>query len=99
MNKKQDSTPLESLLAAVEALRGPNGCQWDKKQTHQSLRKYLLEEAYEVLEVLDSMGEEDNSNYSQNLKEELGDLLFQILFHAQLAKEKNSFTFADIVCS
>ncbi len=70
-------------------LRSPNGCPWDRKQTHQSLKPYLLEESYEVLEALDAQD-------PAALKEELGDLLLQVLFHAQIASEQLQFDFADI---
>jgi len=93
MNKEQEN--LLSLLSTVKALRGPNGCPWDKEQTHKSLRKYLLEESYEVLEVLDSMDAKIDASLA--LKEELGDLLFQILLHSELAEEKNLFSFLDVM--
>ena len=80
----------DRLVSIMERLRQPDGCPWDRKQTHQSLRQYLLEETYEVLEALD---EED----FQALKEELGDLLLQIVFHAQLAKEEGKFSIEDVV--
>jgi len=74
----------------MEKLRGADGCPWDKEQTHESLKPYLLEEAYEVLETID---EKD----FDGLKEELGDLLLQVIFHAQLAREKNHFTIIDVL--
>jgi tetrapyrrole methylase family protein / MazG family protein len=74
----------------MSRLRGPDGCPWDREQTSQSLKPYLLEEVYEVLEALDT------GNVS-GLKEELGDLLLQILFHAQIATEQNQFSFDEIV--
>ncbi len=80
----------DRLVSIMERLRQPDGCPWDRKQTHQSLRQYLLEETYEVLEALD---EED----FPALKEELGDLLLQIVFHAQLAKEEGKFSIEDVV--
>ena len=70
--------------------RAPDGCPWDRKQTHQSLRSYLLEETYEVIEALDG----DNS---QAMKEELGDLLLQIVLHAQIATETGEFTMAEVL--
>ncbi|WP_206831476.1 nucleoside triphosphate pyrophosphohydrolase [Alicyclobacillus fructus] len=73
----------------VEVLRGPNGCPWDRKQTHESLRKYVVEEAYEVAEAIDE-GDPDH------LAEELGDLLLQILLHARIAEEHGSFTLRDV---
>jgi len=80
--------PFERLKTVMEILRSPGGCQWDRKQTHQSLLPYLIEEAYEVVEAI-----EDNDFNA--LREELGDLLCQIVFHAQLASEKGHFTVDD----
>ncbi len=77
---------LEQLRAIVAALRAPNGCPWDQEQTHASLRGGLLEEAYEVTAAIDA---EDDAN----LREELGDLLLQVVFHAQIAKEEGRFDF------
>ncbi len=77
---------LEKLMAR---LRSRDGCPWDKKQTHKSLKPYLLEEAHEALEAIDSGDPE-------HLREELGDLLLQVVFHAQLAKEKGKFDLQDV---
>ena len=78
-------------LAAVQArLRAPNGCPWDREQTHASLRTYLIEEAYEVLEAMKSG---DDAKFA----EEMGDLLLQIVFHSQIAKEEGRFTVADVI--
>src|SRR5579872_2084634 len=78
------------LLTVVRQLRDPNhGCPWDLKQTHESLRPYMLEEAYEAVEAIDSK----NTDY---LKEELGDVLLQVVLHAQLASDAGQFT-ADAV--
>lgn len=74
----------ERLIKVMARLRSPDGCPWDLKQDHQSLKPYLIEEAYEVIEAIDS-GDD------QKLKEELGDLLLQIVFHARLAEEKGRF--------
>lgn len=79
----------------MRALRAENGCPWDREQDHKSLRRYLLEESYEVLEALDSF-ESTKLESVANLKEELGDLLFQVLLHAQIAEEKNLFSFDQI---
>lgn len=81
---------MDDLLKIMEALRGPKGCPWDKAQTLETLKPYLIEEAYEVLEAI------ENQDFQAH-KEELGDLLLQIVFHAQLAKELEKFTFQDIV--
>ncbi len=80
----------ESLQSTVAHLRAPEGCPWDREQTHQSLRKHLLEEAYETLEALDQAN-------SDGLREELGDLLLQILMHAQIAQEADNFKMSDVV--
>ncbi len=78
-------------LATVQArLRAPDGCPWDREQTHASLRTYLIEEAYEVLEAMESG---DDSKFA----EEMGDLLLQIVFHSQIAKEEGRFTVADVI--
>lgn len=74
----------------MAALRAQNGCPWDRKQTHESLKPYLLEEAYEVLETIDQ-------GDAQKLREELGDLLLQVLFHSQIAAESGSFTVEDVI--
>jgi tetrapyrrole methylase family protein/MazG family protein len=74
----------------MAALRAPNGCPWDRKQTHESLKPYLLEETYEVLEILDR---QDRAK----LPEELGDVLLQVLFHSQIASEAGSFTIEDVL--
>jgi tetrapyrrole methylase family protein/MazG family protein len=78
-------------LAAVQArLRAPDGCPWDREQTHASLRTYLIEEAYEVLEALESG---DDGKFA----EEMGDLLLQIVFHSEIAKEEGRFTVSDVI--
>jgi tetrapyrrole methylase family protein/MazG family protein len=74
----------------VATLRGPGGCPWDRVQTHESLRPYLTEEASEVLDAIDS-------GQAATLCEELGDLLFQVLIHTQLAEEAGDFTMRDVV--
>ena len=80
----------EGLLEIMARLRGPDGCPWDREQTPETLRRYLLEETYEVLEAIDSG---DDGAYA----EELGDLLLQVVFHAQLAREGGRFTMRDII--
>ena len=80
----------ERLVALQARLRAPNGCPWDVEQTHLTLRTYLIEEAYEVLEALESG---DDSKFA----EELGDLLLQVVFHAQIATEQKRFNAADVV--
>jgi tetrapyrrole methylase family protein/MazG family protein len=81
-----------SLLAVMARLRGPDGCPWDREQTHESLRRFLLEETYEALEALDS-------GDAFALEEELGDLLLQIVFHAQIGAEQGTFNFGDVVAT
>jgi MazG family protein len=80
----------EKLVALQARLRGPDGCPWDREQTHATLRKYLLEETYEVLDAMESG---DPGKFAG----ELGDLLLQIAFHAILAEETGSFTMSDII--
>ena len=80
------------LIKIVKTLRSPNGCDWDKEQTHESLTPYLLEETYEVIEAI------DNKNYDA-LKEELGDLMLHVIFQADLAAEKNKFSIEDSIDS
>lgn len=74
------------------------GCPWDREQTHQSLRRHLLEESYEVLEAIDQLDEATGEGFD-HLAEELGDLLFQVLFHSRLAEEEGHFTLADVAAT
>ncbi len=83
------STQLSQLVTLMSRLRGPDGCPWDREQTHETLKPYLLEESYEALEAIDS---QDPSA----LKEELGDVLLQVIFHAQIAEEHSEFTLEDV---
>jgi tetrapyrrole methylase family protein / MazG family protein len=80
----------DDLLDIMARLRGPGGCPWDREQTRTSLKAYLIEEAYEVLEALEA-------GDARHLEEELGDLLFQVVFHAQIARELGEFTMADLL--
>lgn len=82
-----------AFVELVATLRAQ--CPWDQEQTHESLRRHLLEESYEVLEAIDHLDTESGEGY-EHLEEELGDLLFQILFHSQLATEAGQFTIADV---
>jgi tetrapyrrole methylase family protein/MazG family protein len=84
------SAHFDKVAEIMAALRAPNGCPWDRKQTHESLKPYLLEEAYEVLETIDQ-GDETK------LREELGDVLLQVLFHSQIAAEAGTFTIDDVL--
>jgi tetrapyrrole methylase family protein / MazG family protein len=78
------------LVAVMARLRAPGGCPWDREQTHATLRTYLIEEAYEVLDALDST---DDVKFA----EELGDLLLQVLFHAQIASEEGRFGISEVI--
>ena len=86
----QDLSKFDALKEIIARLRGPNGCPWDRKQTHASLKTYLVEEAYEVLQALD----DENA---PKLREELGDLLLQIMLHAQIASENGEFDIGDVI--
>jgi tetrapyrrole methylase family protein/MazG family protein len=87
---KTDQDSFEDLLMIMKRLRGPGGCPWDAEQTHESLTRYLLEETYEVIEAIDARSPE-------HLKEELGDLLLQPVFHAAIAEEAGTFTMQDVI--
>jgi tetrapyrrole methylase family protein/MazG family protein len=80
----------QKLTDLMAALRAPHGCPWDRKQTHESLKPYLLEETYEVLESIDHQD-------GRKLSEELGDVLLQVLFHSQIAAEAGAFTIDDVL--
>jgi MazG family protein len=80
----------EKLVALQARLRGPGGCPWDHEQTHRSLRRFLIEEAYEVLDAM-----EDGD--PRNVASELGDLLLQVVFHSVLAEETGAFTISDVI--
>ena len=87
---KRTLSTFAGLRRVVATLRGPEGCPWDRVQTHESLRPYLLEEASETLAALDDSDPEA-------LKEELGDLLLEVLLHVQIAEESGDFTLSDVV--
>lgn len=80
----------EKLVTLQARLRAPGGCPWDREQTHTTLRTYLLEEAYEVLDALESGND-------AKFAEEMGDLLLQIVFHSQIAREEKRFTVSDVI--
>lgn len=80
---------IERLIEIVETLRGENGCAWDREQTHYSLKKNMIEEAYEAVDAI-----EDND--CKHLKEELGDVLLQVVLHSQIAKEANEFDIEEV---
>jgi|SRR6056297_2419245 len=89
-SQEQKLEQFGKLLEIMEQLRGDNGCEWDKKQTHESLKPYAIEEAYEVADAVDSGDEEE-------LKGELGDLLLQTIFHAQIGSETGVFDIYDVL--
>lgn len=80
---------LEELISIIEKLRAPNGCPWDREQTHYSLRPNMIEEAYEAVDAIDE-------NDMPHLKEELGDVLLQVVLHSQIAKEEGAFDIEDV---
>src|SRR5947208_4020751 len=84
------SNRFDEVVAIMARLRGDGGCPWDRKQTRESLKSYLIEEAYEVLETIDAQDD-------RKLKEELGDVLLQILFHAEIGRERQTFTIEDVL--
>ncbi|MBN2161992.1 MAG: nucleoside triphosphate pyrophosphohydrolase [Pontiellaceae bacterium] len=87
MSKAGES--MERLLEVMRRLRAPDGCPWDREQTHESLKSDLIEEAYEVIDAI------EGGNVS-HLEEELGDLLLQVVFHSQISRENGSFEFSDV---
>ena len=80
---------LEKLIKTIKILRSPEGCEWDRMQTHKSIRQNMLEEAYEAVEAIDE-------NNTEHLKEELGDVLLQVLLHSQIADDDNEFNIDDV---
>ena len=87
----RDEMPsFQELVSVVERLRSPGGCPWDREQTHASLKRNLIEECYEALEAIDS-------NEPERLSEELGDVLVQVVFHSQMARESGHFSIDDVV--
>ena len=87
--EKKDKYNFDDLLRIMEILRAPDGCMWDREQDHQSIRRNFIEETYEVCEAID---EQD----TEHLKEELGDVLLQVVFHTQMEKEKGVFDIGDV---
>ena len=87
MDKKYTIDDLKNIIVT---LRGENGCPWDKVQTHQSIKKSLIEECYEAIDALDNGTDKDFAN-------ELGDVLLQVVFHARMAQERGAFDFDDIL--
>lgn len=81
---------MQELLEIIEVLRSPDGCSWDREQTHESLKKCFMDETEEVMQAIDNQDDE-------NLCEELGDVLLLVLLHTEIARERGAFTFADVV--
>ncbi len=88
--ERKEKYTIDDLLEIMEILRSPEGCPWDREQTHKSIRNNLIEETYEAVEAIDTEN-------SELLCEELGDVLLQVVFHAQLEKEKGGFDFSNVV--
>jgi len=88
----KDNYTIDELLEIMSFLRSEQGCPWDREQTHQSLRENMIEEAYETVDAIDSGSPE-------RLCDELGDVLMQVVFHAQMASEQNRFNFSDVVAA
>lgn len=87
---EENTHDIAELLEVVQILRSPKGCEWDRAQTHETLKKCLTDEANEVLDAIDNKDDD-------NLCEELGDLLLQVVMNAELAKERGAFDFNDVV--
>ena len=87
--QRASAEALAQLQALMARLRAPGGCPWDREQTHASIKPNLIEESYETLDAIDS-------GDPRKLKEELGDVLLQVVFHAQMAAERKAFDFGDV---
>ena len=87
--QQKEKYTMEDLLRIIEILRSPEGCPWDREQTHKSIRSSLIEETYEAIEAIDTEN-------TELLKEELGDVLLQVVFHSLLEKEAGNFDFSDV---
>ncbi|GAB4247570.1 MAG: nucleoside triphosphate pyrophosphohydrolase [Candidatus Methylacidiphilales bacterium] len=83
-------SPLDRLLEIMGRLRSPEGCPWDREQTHQSIKPQLIEECYELVEAIEASDD-------TMMREELGDVLLHLVFHAQMAKERGAFQFSDVI--
>lgn len=88
--ERKEKYEMQDLLKIMELLRSPDGCPWDREQDHHSIRANFIEETYEAIEAIDTEN-------AELLKEELGDVLLQVVFHAQMEQEKGSFDFSDVV--
>ncbi len=80
----------EELVSIMRKLRSENGCEWDRQQTHKSLKSYLIEEAFELIEAI-------NQEDDEKMKEELGDVLLQVVFHSQIASERGAFQIQEVI--
>jgi len=89
MKRKISKPAIDDLLRVMARLRGPGGCPWDREQDHQTLRWHAVEEVYELLDAIESRDDHE-------LEEELGDLLLQVVFHCQLARERGAFDFQAV---
>src|SRR5689334_4964842 len=95
----QRAEVLLHVIETVRRLRAPEGCPWDRAQTHQSLRPYLIEEAYEVLDVVDRIDSTEKlkePSIKNAFQEELGDLLMQVLLHSEMTRESGAFDIYDV---
>lgn len=81
---------IDDLIQLITVLRAPNGCPWDREQTHESIKKNFIEETYEVIEAI-------NKKDAEGLKEELGDILLQVALHSEMERERGTFDFNDVV--
>ena len=90
MLEKNDTENIQKLIEVIKHLRSPEGCPWDRKQTHTSLKPMLVEETAELLDAIDAKDDE-------NIREELGDILMHIVFHSLIAEDEKRFTFSDVV--
>ena len=86
----KDKYNMDDLVAIIKVLRAPGGCPWDREQTHESIKKNFIEETYEVVEAI-------NKQSTDMLREELGDVLLQIVLHSEMESEKGNFSFDDVV--
>ena len=88
--KVKEKYTIDDLLEIVRLLRAPDGCPWDRVQTHESIKKDMIEEAYEAIDALQKGDDKAFAN-------ELGDVLLQVVFHSQIAKERGAFEFNDVL--
>ena len=90
VRKKEAIAAFSQLIDIIDTLRSPGGCPWDIKQTSQSLKPYFIEETYEVIDAIDS-------NQPDHVKEELGDVLLQLMLHSQIAFEEDNYHVGDVI--